>query len=325
MKRRILCMAGALLGCAAVWLPFVCAASERPRGPADDRLVFARNGWIWQCDGDGRGRKRLTRGALPGIGPDGRFVAFFRPAEASSSRADDELWVHDGNGGTEVRLAGFPAVRRAPEWSGDGSRIAVLIRDKAGRSAVRTLRSDGSGGRTIFFREDGGSGLLRSLSFGPDGSLLVHDGRDAFWLSGDGTVRETAPLARILGREAEDAADGVGRMAVCPTDETVLVFDHPRPGAPRPEKRAGGGSRVLTLHDRWVGTGKNLRITPREIDAFDPVWSQDGRRVYFVGRKAGSTAGADECRIYRTDRFGGGLRELGPGENVRAGSAAERK
>jgi WD40-like Beta Propeller Repeat. len=40
-----------------------------------------------------------------------------------------------------------------------------------------------------------------------------------------------------------------------------------------------------------------MQITPREVTAFDPVWSRDGKRVYFIGYRDTQAADADLFRI----------------------------
>ena len=160
--------------------------------------------------------------------------------------------------------------------------------------------------KTIFSEGEVGSGPFCSLSFTPNGDLLVHDMLIAYWLGVKGKVREAVPLARILDASAE-MVRGTDRLAVCPTDPTVLVFSHPTLGTPRFEKIMHEPNTALSLHDRWLGTGKNMRITPRGITAFDPVWSRDGKRLYFVGYKDTRASDADLFRIYRMERFGTGL------------------
>lgn len=322
MKRPIFGMASALLGCITIFLMSASASGQteaaRPHGPAADLLVYERQGWIRVADGEGRRHERRVRGTLPGVSPDGGFIAFFRKeAEPSAGEAFD-LWMHDRRSGAEHRLDASLRPASAPVWSGDGLWIAFLVRDAAGHSGVRVLHSDGSRKKTIFSEGDGGSGFFCSLSFTPNGDLLVHDMRTVFWLSVKGKVREAVPLARIMGASAE-MVRGNDRLAVCPTDPTVMVFSHPTPGTRRFEKIMREPSTVLSLHDRWLGTGKNMRITPREITAFDPVWSRDGKRLYFVGYKDTRAADADLFRIYRMDRFGTGLKDLGPGEHVSVG------
>lgn len=288
-------------------------------GAADDVLVFEREGWVWSCDGNGRGLARLARGARPGISPDGRMVAFFRPAQADASGDASDLWVRDLKRGHEAPIVASLLAASAPAWSDDGARIAFLARDDQALTRIVTVNTDGSALRVPLREGDEEAGFLCSLAFTPEGAVLVHDMVRAYWVDPDGGVLKAVPLEKIMGSLAGGVTSS-DRFAVCPTDPTVLVFSHGVPGTPRFEKIMHEPSSALSLHDSWVGVGKNMRITPRDITAFDPVWSRDGKRIYFIGYKDTQAADADMFRVMRIDRFGSGLKELALGEGVAAGS-----
>ena len=307
----------ALTCCLGLWIPATSFAGQPADAPGSDVLFFAREGWVWRCDGDGGRRERLVEGFLPGARPDSGAVAFFRPADPSGDLT--ELWLHD-TVSKETRmlvrgLAGFSA----PVWFPDGSGLAVLARDKEGRTRVATLRADGSGLRTLFTEGVDGSGFLCSLSVAPDGGLLVHDMAFAYWLNPGGGVRERVPLEKIMGAQAANVTSS-DRLAVCPTDPDVLVFSHSCRGTARFESVMHEPNTTLSLHDRWVGKGKNMRILPEDMTAFDPVWSADGKRIYFIGYRDTQAAEADLFRIFRVGRHGAGLKELGLGEGVSVGA-----
>lgn len=287
-------------------------------GPGGDVLVFSRDGWVWRCSGNGDAQERLFEGRLPAVSPDAQSIAFFRQAQPSDAAEAFDLWVHDTMQGGERRIAESFGTPSAPVWTGDGSGLAFLTRDAQSRTSVVALRRDGSGRRTVFAETEAGSGFLCSLSSAPDGTLLVHDMVQAYVLEPGGEVRERIPLDRIMGREAAMVTSS-DRLVVCPTDPGVLVFSHSSPGTARFERVMHEPSSALSLHDRWTGVGKNMRITPREVTAFDPVWSRDGGRVYFTGYKDSQAAEADLFRIFRVDRFGSGLKELLRGEDVSVG------
>ena len=294
------------------------AFSAPAPSPAADGtvLLFARHGWVWRCDADGGGRARLVEGLLPAARPDGRAVAFFRPAGPSGDLT--ELWVHDLRDGQTRRLAWDLPAASAPVWLHDGSALAVIARDERAHTRVVTLAPDGSGQRTVFSEGDEGSGFLCSLSAVPDGSLLVHDMVSAYWLDPDGGVQRRVPLEAIMGGEAAGVTSS-DRLAVCPTDPDLLVFSHSCRGTARFESVMHEPNTTLSLHDRWMGKGKNMRILPEDMTGFDPVWSADGRRIFFIGYRD-VQAGDDELfRIFRVDRYGSGLRELGFGETVSVG------
>ncbi|MGE4441240.1 MAG: hypothetical protein AB7D27_07105 [Desulfomicrobium sp.] len=296
----------------------VLAARGVFAGAADDVLVFEREGWIWSCAGDGRGLARLTRGARPAVGVDGRLVAFFRPARADASEDMSDLWIHDRVSRDETRILSSLFAASAPAWFNDGSRLAFLARDASARTRIVTVRADGSQMRIPMREGDRGAGFLCSLSVTPEDALLVHDMVNAYWVDPGGAVLKTVPLEKIMGSMASTVTSS-DRFAVCPADPAVLVFSHSAPGTPLFERVMHEPSSALSLHDSWVGVGKNMRITPREVTAFDPVWSRDGKRIYFIGYKDTQAADAQLFRVWRVERSGSGLRELAPGEGVAVG------
>lgn len=299
----------------------VALTGQAASGAADDILVYERQGWIWSCDGEGGKQKRLVQGARPGVSPDGRLIAFFRPSGAGDDGEMSDLWIFDSGSGRETRISSSLFVASSPVWSGTGAWIAFVTRDARALTSLMVVAADGSSLGTPL-REDGKNvGFLCALSVTPEDSLLVHDMVNAYWVDPAGGVLKSVPLGKIMGSKAQSVTS-LDSFSVCPADPTVLVFSHAVPGTPRFENIMHEPSSALSLHDSWVGVGKNIQITPREITAFDPVWSVDGKRVYFVGYRDTQAADAELFRILRIDRFGSGLKELALGENVSVGSRA---
>ena len=294
------------------------SVAQNSRGGVDDVLVYERQGWIWTCDGEGKGQTRLVQGARPGVSADGRLIAYFRPSRGKTVEEMSDLWIYDREGGETMIAPSFFAAS-SPVWSEDGTRIAFLARDAEARTRIVTVKVDGSGMDEPLREGDGGVGFLCALTFTPEGSLLTHDMAHAHWVNPAGGVLKSVPLEKIMGSSAGSVTSSV-TLAVCPSDPTVLVFSHAVAGTQRFEAVMHEPSSALSLHDSWVGTGKNMQITPREVTAFDPVWSRDGKRVYFIGYRDTQAADADLFRILRVDRFGSGLRELALGESVSVGS-----
>ena len=311
----------------AVAILFFCfsglAAQSVFAGAQGDVLVLEREGWVWSCDGNGHGLTRLTRGGRPGISPDGRLVAFFRSDQADVSGETSDLWIYDLKRGREDRIMASLFAASAPAWSNDGTRIAFLARDDQSLTRIVTVNADGSAPRVPLREGDGETGFLCSLSFTPEDAVLVHDMVRAYWVNPGGGVLKSVPLKKIMGSLAGSVTSS-DSFAVCPADPTVLVFSHAVPGTPRFEKIMHEPSSALSLHDSWVGVGKNMRITPENVTAFDPVWSRDGKRIYFIGYKDTQAADAELFRVLRIDRFGSGFKELTPGEGVGAGFAGAR-
>jgi len=295
------------------------------RGATDDVLVYERQGWIWSCDGEGGNQKRLIRGSRPGLSADGRLIAFFRPSEGKNPEEMSDLWIYDLKSATEKRIASALFAASSPVWSGQGAWVAFLARDDRALTGIVVLAADGSGLRVPLREGDEGAGFLCALTITPEDSLLVHDMTNAYWVDPAGGVLKSVPLEKIMGSRATGVTSS-DTFSVCPADETVLVFSHAVPGTARFEKIMHEPSSALSLHDSWVGVGKNMQITPQDVTAFDPVWSRDGKRIYFIGYTDTQAADAELFRVLRVDRFGSGLKELVPGEGVAvgAGSAGAR-
>lgn len=284
--------------------------------PGQDLLAFSRDGWIWTCDGHGRSVRKLSAGVLPGVAPDGRRVAFFRPARNQDFPDYAQLWIHAGD--QEALLAESMLPGSAPVWHPDGARLAFLARDDQARTLVLAIDLVDGKQHVLFSEQTDNTGFLCALAATADGFLLLHDMDSAYWLDWEGEVTARVALKDIMGGKAAQVTSA-DRLAPCPADPSLLVFSHAIAGTKVFEKIMHEPSSALSLHDRWTGLGKNMQITPVEVTAFDPVWSADGKRIYFIGYRDTQAADQDLFRIFRVDRFGSGLREVTRGEGVSAG------
>lgn len=292
------------------------AKSIHLRSPANDVLVYARRGWIWITDGAGKNPERLFQGSLPSISPDGRYITYFTSAKIQQTPpADAVLWMFNRKSKKSNVLVPSVISTSPPCWSSDSSRIAYLSRNKAGTNTVMMRNADGTDAQRVFSEGDHGSGFLCSLSFTPDGGLLLHDMQHMYSLSAKGELIEKVPLSEIMGKDLEMSTSS-DRIMVCPTDKTLLLFTRSIPGTALFDKIMHEPNTALFLHDRWLGAGKNFRVTAKDITAFYPVWSPDCRWIYFIGYKDTEATESDLFRMYRIDRFGTNLKELGYGENL---------
>jgi len=282
-------------------------------GPGQDVLVFSRQDWIWTCDGDGRSVRKVCPGVMPGVAPDSRSIVFFRSSQDSTSPDFMDLWVHAE--GRETRVAGSMLPGSSPVWHPDQGLIAFLVRDDDARTGVMTVELATGKKRVLFSEKKNGTGFLCSIASSADVRLVVHDMQFAYWLDWGGRVVDKVALVDIMG-DAALQVTSADRFVPCPTDPSLLVFSHSVPGTAVFERIMHEPNSALSLHDRWTGRGKNMRITPVEITAFDPVWSADGKRIYFIGYRDTQAADHDLFRILRVERFGSGLRAVTMGEGV---------
>ena len=129
--------------------------------------------------------------------PDGRKIAFI-----SDRSGEEEVWLanQDGSGQPEQLTTGGNAMRYAPEWAGDGKRLAFS--DKEGRLYILTLED-----KKLVQIADEKRGQVRDYSWSADGGFLAFSLSNEsgtrsihIWSVEDGQVRKiTDPLFHCFG------------------------------------------------------------------------------------------------------------------------------
>ena len=133
--------------------------------PDGRRIAFVGylEGHIWTVGADGRGLRRLTRGARPDYepawSPDGRKIAFRRGFQ----RRVVHVMAPNGRGLRPLRAG------QSPAWSPTGRRIAFIGPD----DGTWVMRSDGSRPRRV---KRGAANGDSDVDWAPDGRRLVITG-----------------------------------------------------------------------------------------------------------------------------------------------------
>ncbi len=228
--------------------------------------------------------RQLTRspGAKgePAISPDGKFVAY-----ASDESDGHDIWLLEVKGGGTLRLTDSPGAKFAPVWYPDGGSIAY------------------------WSNRDGVDAIMKVPMLGGDPVLLVPDAREPA-LSPDG---------QFIAFSRTDE-HGLLRIAVAPISDVTRarflsesvkgVWDHRRP-AWSPD---GQFLCFEDFRDLWivpVAGGTPAPLTTDHQGNAHPVWSSDGRSIYFSSSREGTQA------IWRMPRAGG------TAERITAGSGPE--
>jgi len=203
----------------------------------------------------------------PALSPDGKLIAY---ASGTSMRMRIFIRPVGQSGGRTIPLTDdSTAVETQPRWSPDGSRILYLTRGSA--SVASAL---GGTSQTVV-ASGGGGGRVKSAIWSPDG-------REIAFVRGD-----TLSAAQVAGGTARVIATGSdlhscawepkGRWIACTSQNSISVFPGPLYGNLAP-------SGILLFP---VGGGEPVHIAEPTAFNQSPVFSGDGRRLFFLSNREG--------------------------------------
>ena len=211
----------------------------------------------------------------PAVSPDGSAIAYV---------AQEDIWVTDRRGGPPLRLTTNGLSNDHPTWSPDGS--ALLYDSK-------------KGGRTDVFRVS---------RFGGAPSLVVPDAAEPA-VSPDG---KTVAFSRSRGGEdpriwLAPLEDPTNARQLTGQNDGVWAHGHPS---------WSPDGRTLCYNDQndlWIipaQGGRASRLTADDIPDCNPVWSQDGRHIYFQSLRESGWA------IWRIPSGGGPMQRVTLGTDL---------
>jgi Tol biopolymer transport system component len=193
--------------------------------------------------------------AYPRLSPDGKLLAL-----TISGEGRNDVWIYTIADGTLTRLTTEGTTNERPEWTPDGS--AVIYRsDASGLTALWKRAADGSGVAAPFFTPRGVQVWEGVLT--PDGQTLVYrTGQigtgDVLYrkLSGDTTPH---PVAATQFSEWQPRVSPNGHWVAYASDESGAYEVYVRP---------------------FPGPGSRVQISQNGGEM--PVWSRDGKRLFFA-------------------------------------------
>ena len=200
---------------------------------------------------------------LPAISPDGRAVAY-----AAGTSTDTHIYVRQVSGGRAIRVSDdSAAVEEAPSWSPDGNRVLYIS-----RGAVFSAPAAGGPPRQEVPAIPGVP--ITAAAWSPDGRTIAYAAGDSV------LVRAPDRTTRVVAKLPEPtlcAWSPNGKLIAC----------------------GSGNARYLTLGSQFgnlspdrivvfaANGGATATITDSSSVNVSPVWSRDGRWLYYVSNRDG--------------------------------------
>ena len=202
----------------------------------------------------------------PSVSPDGEWVVFV---------ADGEIFLQSVSGQTPINLTKSSAMEAWPAFSPDGQTIA--------------FQSDQDGGG-IFVMGRTGDSVRRLTKIGaqpawfPDGRTIVF----ATVVSNGPEVRTRLSQLWVVGTTGGEprqlVAEDAVQPRVSPTGKRIAFWNIPS-SSMRPRSSVSANRDVWTVR---ADGGEPVRVTSHPANDWNPVWSPDGRWLYFLSNRSGS-------------------------------------
>ncbi|MDW8319769.1 MAG: DPP IV N-terminal domain-containing protein [Armatimonadota bacterium] len=204
----------------------------------------------------------------PAPSPDGKQIAF-------SWQGD--LWLVSSAGGEAKRLTVHEGYDFAPLWSPDGTKIAFTS-DRYGNDDVFVLNlRDGTIQRLTYW-----SGRDRALGWTPDGKAVLLESTRDWEPYGAEPCVYVAPLSGTTPYRLHNVT---GTPAALSPDGDKLAFVR-RDSSWWRKGYKGSATGDIWLHD--LKTDKFTRLTQTDTPDTFPMWSPDGRTLYFLSERDGT-------------------------------------
>lgn len=235
-----------------------------------------------------RGLTHLTGAELsPALSPDGQILAFVK-----KTAGKQDVWIQRTGGQNPTNLtAACDKDSYSPAFSPDGNLIAYG--SLCGGGGLFVMGATGENTRRL-------AAIGSDPAWSPDGSEVVFNTEVGWAPSGRATTSELW-IAEVASGRTRKIFDGDAvQPSVSPHGLRIAYWGLPRSGSQRD---------IWTIPYRGLAKGeKPVPVTQDPAVDWNPVWSPDGRYLYFLSDRSGVT---NLWRVPIDERTG---KTLGPPE-----------
>ncbi len=209
------------------------------------------------------------------ISPDGKTIAF---------SCHGDIWLVDAGGGNARLLTTHSGYERSPVWSPDSEQIAFAS-DRHGNFDVFMISALGGPARRLTFN----SAQDIPSSFTPDGERILFSSRridSAAAAIGSMRMGELYSIPTAGGRPRQELSTQAEYASYNPDGSQLAFHDYKGIEDRWRKHHTSSVTRDIMLRDSK--TGKQTRLTEYGGEDRNPVWSADGKTLYYLSEEAGT-------------------------------------
>jgi len=268
-----------------------------------DSPVFVKEGWVYYMPSIGKEAVKIVDGISPSLSPDKKFLACSRTGlcVVEIDTKEIERIYESDDSISEVK------------WSPSGDLILFLHWDDVkGKSILSVINSDGTGEKELIASEENGVGYIFSPGWCEDGeSVFFQDMHNFLEVDLSGNIIRKISLEDITGDKAN--VTSTDSFVPSPVNEKIMAFTMMVPGTEKfTEAFYGEPNTALFIYN--FSTKTRERVTPADMLAFNPVWSDDGKYIFCCGSREKDYNDNYHFRIYRVSLDGEEITEIATGE-----------
>lgn len=278
-----------------------------------DALVFGDRNFVYYLAPNSTAPRKLAKGNFPALSPDGNRVAYVTPIDATKASPETvHIMIMDVATRKTVSIMEAKAWANHLGWSPKSNRLLLTLAYPNGKRELDVIADDGSGKQKVIGGGEQGADDIFAPAWAPDGeSIYFQDMSNLFQVGTNGRVIARTPLGTIA--QEQESVTSADSFAPSPNDPKVIAYTRSVQGTKLFERTFGEPNTALFIYHMQTRTRR--RISPVDLLALDPVWSRDGRFIYFAGYRDREGRAAYPFKIYRINADGTGLIQIASGEN----------
>lgn len=211
------------------------------------------------------------------ISPDGKSILFCYKGD---------IFKVNASGGKAVRLTTQDSYESSPVWSPDGSQIAFAS-DRYGNSDIFIMSADGGTAKRLTFN----SASEVPSAFTPDGKFVVFSAsiQDVATsaMFPTSAMTELYKVPATGGRTEQILSTPAEMVCYAPSGSAFLYQDRKGFEDEWRKHHTSSITRDIWMYDQ--ATGKHTNLTARAGEDRNPVFSPDGKQVYFLSERNGES------------------------------------